>query len=63
MNRHGPKPKPAHLKKLRRSFRFSHMTVSLIDRAVEVGWTKNDTEAVERAVRYCYDGKKRQFKG
>ncbi len=46
----GPKPKPADLKKLRRSFRLSRITVARLQAAVSIKSAKDMTEAVEKAV-------------
>ena len=46
----GPKPKPAHLKKLRRSFRLSQSTVDLIEKAKRDKSAESMTEAIEVAV-------------
>ena len=46
----GPKPKPAHLKKLRRSFRLHSITVDKLEEAVEAKAAEDMTNALERAV-------------
>ena len=47
----GPKPKPTHLKKLRRSFRLSQMTVFRLKALVDTRIAKDQTEAIEDAVK------------